>query len=54
MHLNKHGFSVTLMSTLLTTSEAVSLRKVLRGQGKSVLGRPLGKGREGVAGFRDK
>jgi len=33
---------MTLMSTLLTNSEAVSLRKFLRGQGKSVLGRPWG------------
>ena len=38
---------MTLMSTLLTNSEAVSVRKFLRGQGKSVLGSPLGRGRVG-------
>ena len=44
---------MTLMSTLLTNSEAVSLREFLRGQGKSV-GEALGRGMVEVAGFRDK
>lgn len=39
MQLNKPGFTMMLMSTLLTNSEAGFLRKMLRGQGKSALGR---------------
>lgn len=45
-----------LMSTLLTNSEAVFLRKMLRGQGKSALGRRrvgMGGGLELRTGLRD-
>lgn len=36
-HLDKQGFTMKLMSTLLTNSEAALPRKSLGGQGKPVL-----------------
>lgn len=48
LHLNKHGFTMRLVSTLLRNSEAVLLRKLLRVKESRFWGWGPGEGAEGL------